>query len=297
MPLTTLAQLETIAKPEKANKLYDYLQHKQTGGTNNAKGNKFEAYFTVFKIANLWDKDPGSIFFSAQEFCFVDDLVIRLIQRIEHYQIKDIINISWKTGPHTLADDFTYQMNLYRINCKKARLYMIVSGKSLCTRLRNSGPVNLRKIVTVKQFPAATSIGRLLTMSGPFRDAITSLCGLTNPRMDKLETIAAQILGQWEISDKTDISLGHLKDQCLTSSPHFFKGGANHVSAPLDALLRSINGLTFNIKSGILEWSFNGSDTGSLSFKIGSAEFAQFENAILNFSAGTAFQTVEHLFL
>jgi hypothetical protein len=114
--MTTLTQLETIAKPAKAKKLYSYLQHKQTGGINNEKGNRFENFFTAFKIAKLWDEDPIKSFFSAQEFCFIDDLVIRLKNRIEHYQIKDITNISWKTGPHTLADNFTFQMNLYRQN-------------------------------------------------------------------------------------------------------------------------------------------------------------------------------------
>jgi hypothetical protein len=175
---------------------------------------------------------------------------------------------------------------------------MVVSGKSLCTRLRNSRSVRLRKFVTVNHFPAASSINRLLASSVPFRNTITSLCALTDPKTDKLETIAAQILGQWEISNKTNVSLGHIKSQCLTSSPHFFKGGGNHVSVQLDTLLRSINGLTFNISNGTLEWSFNnGSDSGALSFQIGSVEFNQFENDILNFPIGTTFETVEYLFI
>lgn len=297
--MTTLSDLQTIVKPAKATELFKYLQRKHIGGTNNAKGNQFESFFTIFKIAHLWYEDPSNTFFSSQELCFIDDLVIHINKKeIQHYQIKDVKIISWKSGDHPLANDFAYQMNLYQKTKTRAKLHLVVSSKSLAKRLRNNRTKKLTSIVTVNHFPAAISINRLLTLSSVFRKALTKLCALNQPRTDKLEIIAAIILGQWDISDKSKVLLSHLIDQCLTSSPNFFKGGQNNISLQLDTLLKSVKGLTFTTINGTLQWNFNqGTDLGVLPYKIGSREFNQFENDLLNFSTGTTFQTIEHLFI
>lgn len=297
--MITLSNLKKITKGAKANELFNYLNHKQTGGANNAKGNLFESFFTTFKIAQFWEQDPLNTIFTSQELCFIDDLVIGLNSKgVYHYQIKDIQYTSWKRGKNNLANDFSFQRKYNYCLGIKSKLYLVVSNKSLAKRLRISRPKKLIKIVTVKHFPATTSVNRLILESPTFRKALSELCALKNPQTDKLETIAAQILGQWDISGKTRVTLGQIRDRCLTSSPHFFKGGGNHISNRLDALLRSVNDLTFTISNGTLEWDFNsGTDNGVLPYKIGSTEFNQFENDLLNFPIGVTFQEIEHLFI
>ncbi|MBC7903693.1 MAG: hypothetical protein H7Y27_09725 [Gemmatimonadaceae bacterium] len=293
--MVTLAQLQLIAKPTRAQKLFTYLKNKNTGGSNNAKGNRFETYFIAFKIATYWEEDPDQTLFTAQELCFVDDLVVRLLnQPPEYYQIKDVKSISWKGGTHPLEHDFKCQLNLYKKQTKP-RMFLVVSSQTLAKRLRKEASLTLRSSVNILHFPAADSINRLLQINQHFRKCIEGLCALTNPRIDKLEMIAATIIGFWQSSGSSNIPLRLIRDHCLLSSPHYFKGGANYLSGPLDALLNSIIGLTFTISNGTLQWAYNGTDAGTLSFKIGSAEFVQFENDILQFPAGVSFATIEHL--
>ena len=295
--MVTLPQLQLIAKPAKAQKLFTYLKNKNKGGINNAKGNKFETYFTAFKIAEYWEEDPNQTLFTTQEFCFIDDLVIqRLNKSTEHYQIKDVKSLSWKGGTNPLEQDFTCQLSLYKKQTKP-RLFLVVSSQTLAKKLRKERSFTIKKSVNVTHFPAADSINRILQLNQSFRKCIEDLCGLTNPRIDKLEMVAATIIGFWQSNGAPNTPLRVIRNHCLTSSPHYFKGGANHLSGPLEALLNSIIGLTFIISNGTLQWTYNGTDSGALSFKIGSVEFAQFENDILDFPLGVTFARVEHLFI
>jgi hypothetical protein len=68
-----------------------YFAKKQLGGYINEKGNKYEGYFAVFKIAKYctdFASDRSNITFSAQETAFVDDLIININGRRELYQLK-----------------------------------------------------------------------------------------------------------------------------------------------------------------------------------------------------------------
>jgi len=73
--------LESVFE-EDGQKYFEYLSNKNRGGTNNQKGNTFENFFTLYKIAEAFNKniDPENILFSSQAFCFVDDLVIEQVR-------------------------------------------------------------------------------------------------------------------------------------------------------------------------------------------------------------------------
>src|SRR5438876_9295477 len=81
-------------------KHFEYLKNKNRGGVNNSKGASFENYFTVYQIAKSFnnnDLDPNDVLFSSQVLCFIDDFVIERIRDKNnwHYQIKDVLALSW----------------------------------------------------------------------------------------------------------------------------------------------------------------------------------------------------------
>ena len=80
-----------------------YLKHKNRGGKNNAKGNRYENYYAVFQIAlllNSYRERLDDVCLATQlSNAFVDDLLIGVGNSNKTYhQIKDVKVLSWNTG-------------------------------------------------------------------------------------------------------------------------------------------------------------------------------------------------------
>jgi hypothetical protein len=75
--MITLKTLEAVFG-ENGQVFFEYLVNKNRGGVSNNKGNTFENFFALYKIAKSFNENraPGGIYFSSQVFCFVDDLVV-----------------------------------------------------------------------------------------------------------------------------------------------------------------------------------------------------------------------------
>lgn len=100
--MITQGQLESNYGKTEGEKLFSYLCNKNVGGINNAKGNTFENFFAVYRIAELAAQNlhDTSHLISSQIRVFVDDLVIENTDShsAHHFQIKDIEKLTWKRG-------------------------------------------------------------------------------------------------------------------------------------------------------------------------------------------------------
>jgi hypothetical protein len=218
-------------------------------------------------------------------FCFIDDLVIEAIEekRNWYYQIKDVKKLDWvDRGANAIKDDFTHQHIMCSSQGIEAFLRLVVSGKEVYDHLVLTKPDDIRDIVSVINFETATSLSSLIRQSPLLREELVEMCALKNPSVDKLEALAAIILGAWDSTDKKKVPLTVLLNKCFSQNPHYIKGFSDKISDKLADILNSLRGFSYVIEGGFLKWIFGLTDEGVISFRIGSIEFEQWENDLFN---------------
>lgn len=282
---------------ENGDKLYEYLTNKHTGGRNNSKGNTFENQFTVYKIVCAFNEEQNAknTFFSSQVLCFIDDLFVEKIDLniVEHYQIKDVFKLSWLGNPHPLKDDFLMQHNICSADKQNAILQLIVSSDELKKELDNSMPEEIREIASVVHFEKASSINNLLRVNKEFKSALSKMCAINNPSIDKLDTLGNIILGVWSGLDQEKKSLDEILNKCFAQNPHYIRGFQNKISNQLHEIFTDIPDFNYIVEGGYIKWSYGASDEGTVSCRIGSAEYENWENEIFNSGPFANFEEIE----
>jgi hypothetical protein len=284
--MITLKSLEAVFG-ENGLGYFEYLVNKNRGGISNNKGNTFENFFTVYKIAKSFNENinPGDIYFSSQVFCFVDDLVVEQLAERNHwfYQIKDIASLEWNNRPeNSVRDDFKNQHAICVREGIHPYLSLVVSDKIVYDHLIATKPDDIRTFVKVVNFRPATSLNNLIRDNANIREELIKMCALENPSSDKLNTLAAILLGVWDSTDKKKVSLKEVLDRCYNISPHYIKGFSRRISKGLEEIIKSINGLDYKVEGGFLKWNFRNTDEGVIQYRIGSTEFEKWENDLYN---------------
>ncbi|MEL6940181.1 MAG: hypothetical protein AAFO84_13415, partial [Cyanobacteria bacterium J06598_1] len=85
-----------------------YLNRKHRGGTSNEKGNTYESFYAIYKIAILSPsviEQQLEIKFYSQALAFVDDLIIfyEFEDRLQHHQLKNSPSITWGTASQSIS--------------------------------------------------------------------------------------------------------------------------------------------------------------------------------------------------
>ena len=283
--------------PGEADKCFRYLENKHKGGTNNTKGNTFENQFAVYKIATAFNdkSDRESTLFSAQAFCFIDDLIIEKEHNnaVEHYQVKDVENLGWNQPPHPLETDFQLQHSVCTDNGKTATLHLVVSRRELSEELTNNMSPELNRIASVIHFQNATSINKLIAHNEAFRTALKEMCALDNPGTDKLDTLGNIILGVWGGLEQMHAPLSEIIDKCHSLKPNYIRGLEDTISEKLRLILDNIPGFTYTVEGGYINWQYKDTDKGTVSYRIGTIEFDQWENDVFNAGTLTTFEELE----
>lgn len=277
---------------EDAEKYFQYLEHKNKGGFNNSKGHTYENFFAVYEIAKSFNRgmNPDGGVFSSQVFCFVDDFVIEIAEERKnwHYQIKDVQVLNWNSKtPNSLKEDFLRQRAICSSEGVEAVLRLVVSNKKVYERLRSTKPEDIGDLVGLVHFETAPSLNSLIRKNPLFREELTRMCALKNPSTNKLEALAAIILGAWDSTDKKKVSLRVILDKCYSLNPHYMRGFNNKISNKLADIFNGIEQFSYIVEGGLLQWKFGLRYEGNLSCRIGSQEYEQWENDIFNASIKT----------
>lgn len=283
--MITLEQLRTTFG-EDGEKQFEYLRNKNKGGVNNSKGNTFENFYTVYQIVKAFNDSPkwDNCRFSSQVFCYIDDLVIEeeedKINR--YYQIKDVADLGWSNGAHTIKEDFRKQHKLSRDLGVEPFLRLVVSRKEVYDYLVANLPEEIKDLVKVVHFETASSLNNLIRKNSLIKEELVKMCALKNPSADKLDALGTILLGSWDSTDKNKVPLKELLDKSYAQNPHFIRGLSTGISQRLSGILNSIEGFSYTIENGFLKWNFNTTDEGVLEYRIGSIEFEQWENDLFN---------------
>lgn len=159
---------------------------------------------------------------------------------------------------------------------------MVVSRQEVCNALELEMPASIRDNAEVIYFASATSINLLLQINPVFRTVIESICALNNPAPDKLVSVATIILGAWDGSAKQQVTIAELMDSCYQLNPNFIKGINQILPKSINRILSEIPDLVFRNEGGYLVWNYGVTDSGTLAFPVGSADFMEWENTLAN---------------
>lgn len=266
-------------------KINKYLNNKLRGGEVNERGNRYENYFATFRILELINNSPTltkSIYISSQEKAFVDDLLIKVDQERELYQLKSSKKLKWGFGKKikTLNFDFSIQRGIENFHKRNFKLFLTVSNESLRNDLNVSLPKHLKKCTRIILFPYYDSIQKQIENDSKFKDELIKLSALNSPTTDKLESLAATILGAWNSSNKKMIQLEDLYTKIENIGYSFIKARViNNIAADTKSVLDSIPDFKYIISNNYLTWEYK-KDSGFIPYQIGSNEFNIIEEKI-----------------
>jgi hypothetical protein len=236
------------------------LNNMHQGGKNNEKGNRLEDRFAVFKIvslAPLVDGDEPDLCLLKQEKSFVDDVVISYPKsnKKENYQAKDVKEIAWSA----FADNFEmqYAIDMEYHDCQTSWTNALLAEHSQYIKLSQKIPENIKHHTKCVYFPNDESFPSLLLKHNPLKEGLAKLSKKKGD-LSHYETIFAQILGQWGISESGRVA-DILKSSKENARPNLFIDGL-----PLDFdqkaldILVNIPELSYSLDNGELQVSCKG---------------------------------------
>ena len=277
-----------------------YLANKNRGGISGEKGNTYENFFAVYQLALLATEvveNQREINFYSQIIAFVDDLIVVCQDNItfQHYQLKNRTDVTWGNRPQSITDDFSKQYALNQSMSRESKLHLVVSSQELSVRLNESLPAAINAYSQVLHFPYESSLMKVIAQQPDFREAIEYLCAFENPAPDKIECVAAVLLGAWVSSDKSGISVREILMKAQQSTPSFIRSFSQEwqLDPEVESILSKIEGLSYNLTKGFLHWEYgDGLDEGTLPYSIDSEKFRRFQT-LLKRNNPTSFEELE----
>jgi hypothetical protein len=277
-----------------------YLANKNRGGISGEKGNTYENFFAVYQLALLAKEvidNKREINFYSQIIAFVDDLIIVCQDDItfQHYQLKNRTDVAWGSGLQSITDDFSKQYALNQSMSRQSKLHLVVSSQELSLRLNESLPAAIKAYSQVLHFPYESSLVKVIAQQPDFQEAIEYLCAFENPAPDKIECVAAVLLGAWVSSDKSGVSVREILIKAQQSTPSFIRSFSQQwqLDPEVESILSNIEGLSYNLTKGFLHWEYgDGLDEGTLPYSIDSDKFRRFQ-ALLKRNNPTSFEELE----
>jgi hypothetical protein len=273
-----------------------YLENKHRGGINNTKGNSYEAFYAVYKIAlllRLYPKNYEDIILSSQiQYAFVDDLLINhYYGKLDYYQLKNNQDLTWQSGStHTLEYDFKRQKEEMEENSKIFSLFLVYSDENSNV---TSIPESISDCTQTEYFPYFSDLNRLLMESSVFKNAIFQISAYPFPQIDKLFSLASMLLGVWESLDKENVPLSKIvqkiKDYPLSGN-NFIFDESFEIDKEAMAIFNKISDFTYMNIGAAFYWKYKEKDNG----EINKASYLSFEREVLKHQP-TNFDELESL--
>lgn len=137
---------------------------------------------------------------------------------------------------------------------RESKLYLVVSSQELKLRLTESLPAVIKAYSQVLHFPYESSLVKVIAQEPNFREAIEYLCAFENPSPDKIECVAAVLLGAWVSSNKSGVSVMEILMKAQQSTPSFIRSFSQEwqLDPEVESILSKIEGLSYNLTKGFL---------------------------------------------
>ncbi|EGQ9819102.1 hypothetical protein DUG83_24405 [Vibrio parahaemolyticus] len=236
------------------------LENMHRGGKNNEKGNRLEDRFAVFKIASLANMAATAepeLQLLKQEKGFVDDVVITYpnSKKKENFQAKDVQTITWSAFTENF--EMQYAIDIEHHGYDSSWTNALLSNKKQYEKLSGKVPESIKTHTKCEYFPNDESLPSLLISYPPLKESLEKLSKKKGD-LSYCETIFAQIMGQWSISDTGKV-IEILDNAKKNARPNLFTSD-KCLDFDQDALkiLEEIAGLTYSLDHEELNISCNG---------------------------------------
>lgn len=268
----------------------EYFEHKQRGGTANQKGSRYEDFFSIMKLAELFSllmNHPveQDIKVQAQAKAFVDDLVIsdELHSSQHHFQLKNTVTVEWGRGDKTISDDFSKQKQLNdKLGIEVTRTVLVCSNQTRVESLNQKLPNAIRKFAKVLFFPEAETLNQLILQHSVFKQTIENIC--FSHDSDKLQALATVILGHWSNRKTTVYSAKELLSELQKTFPNYLAVTSEMADLlpEVKKIFANIKNFSYFIENGYLSWKYAGGlDSGTIPYPVNSEEFLSFQRAVI----------------
>jgi len=268
----------------------DYFKRKQRGGTANQAGSRYEDFFSIFQLAQLFyllmaENVPTDIEIHAQAEAFVDDLLICDLRyhSQRHFQLKNSQNIAWGNGPKSISDDFNKQKLLNdSLSIEKTQTVLVCADEVKTQKLKKNIPQMIANFSQVIFFPHLQTLNHLLLSHEEFKDALKRIC--FSSELDKLEALAAVMLGCWSDKKTTIYSATKLLTHLQNTWPNYLAKTDAGIKL-LDEVKKILSGIeqfAYAIENGYFSWTYgNGLDTGVFLDPVDSEPFLDFQRRLI----------------
>jgi hypothetical protein len=261
------------------------IEARHLGGLSGQKGLRYEDLFAVFRLSQLAAgcfrgrngrfADQLKVRVRTQTFAIVDDLSVVYVRSstVDHYQLKDVKQLSWGSGKTSIAKDFANQLRLSRNAGWKARVILVVSSPQLRARLQAKRP---NGAVLVEYFPAASGMDLMIRACPAFRRALVALSPfhLSNAETEKLVSLAKFILGHWVDASK-GLHLRKLVKRLNQETGTYCRPirGSRPLPKRVRKILSAIPHLSCRMSKGFLFWRYGKGDSGRFPHHCWTGEF------------------------
>lgn len=238
------------------------LNNMHQGGKSNEKGNRLEDRFAVFQIvslAPLVNTDEPNLSLFKQDKGFVDDVVLTYpnLNKKENYQAKDVKDIAWSA----FTDNFQmqYAIDIEHYGYGASWTNALLAQECQFTKLSGKIPKDIQHHTKCVYFPNDESLPSLILKHGPLKEGLANLSKKKGD-LSHYETIFAQILGQWMVSE-TGLVSDILKKSKENARPDLFiSDKLLDFDQKALKILAEIQNLTYSLDNDELRISYNGAN-------------------------------------
>lgn len=250
------------------------LNNMHQGGKNNEKGNRLEDRFAVFKVvslAPLMRTSEPDLILSKQEKGFVDDIVITFpnMNKKENYQAKDAKDIAWSAFVENFQMQHSLDVNHHGYT--QSWTNALLAEESQYIKLSKKIPPEIQHHTECVFFPNDESLPSLIMRYKPLKDGLADLSKKKDD-LSHYETIFAQILGQWSVSENGRIAdiLQKSKDNARPNL--FINNGVLQFDDKALQYLDQIQNLEYSLDNDELSIRCNGFNFTLASVQLGNVE-------------------------
>lgn len=267
-----------------------YFKKKLEGSKSNQKGSRYEDFFALFKLIELFHifmakNMQNDIQMYTSAVAFVDDLLIsdQYHNSQRHFQLKNTGHVRWEEGSkNSITDDFRKQKLLNdAFNIQNTYIFLVCSDEIKVQNLKREIPSTIENFSRVVFFPNAETLNHLLLSHKEFKEALKKIC--FSNESDKLELLAKIILGHWSDQKTTNNSVQELFAYLQSKTPNYLKidvdVGLIHEAKNI---LSDITGFSYVVENGYFKWSYgDGLDSGEFRYPINSELFLDFQRKLI----------------
>jgi hypothetical protein len=276
--VNAMPSIDKFVKDNLGDKALEKLNYQTTGGNNNAKGNRHEQFFAVYKLAELSVSFSGDdIDISSQDKAFVDDLTIlnKTKQTKISFQLKDSKTVYW----HKSKGISTYFIDQYKLDTlfhkiADAKTILVLAQENVYGLRSVDIPKSIEQHTECLLFKNPETVNRMLLENIDFRKAVGAMCAYPD-EIDKIEVVTQLILGSWVTHKENKKSVAEFINLAKKgANPDFFKDDSNKHSLDtrVSKILDKIDEITYTIGNGYLNYNF-GSFSGQVRAKLGTSSF------------------------